>query len=229
MTITLYELVGVDAARPFSPHCWKVAFALAHKGLDFTTVPVPFTQIGAIEGGATKTVPLIRDGETLVGDSFAIALHLEEAYPDRPSLFGGEGGVVLSRFIEKWANATLVPFVGASLLPEIHAALEEDDQAYFRQTREARFGGALEDVARGREERLEAFRNALVPLRAVVKRQPFLGGEGPLFADYIVAGVFQWARVISPFPFIVEDDPVAHWFERCLELHDGLGRRVPAA
>ena len=56
MSITLYELVGSDPSRPFSPHCWKIAWALAHKGLDFERVAVPFTAIPGLEGGAVKTV-----------------------------------------------------------------------------------------------------------------------------------------------------------------------------
>jgi glutathione S-transferase len=45
MTIIVHELVGADAARPFSPHCWKVVMALAHKGLDFDRKTVSFTQV----------------------------------------------------------------------------------------------------------------------------------------------------------------------------------------
>ena len=41
MAITLYELVGRDDLR-FSPYCWRTRFALAHKGLEFETVPVRF-------------------------------------------------------------------------------------------------------------------------------------------------------------------------------------------
>ena len=44
MTILLYDLVGADAGRPFSPHCWKAKMALAHKGLDFETLPTPFSK-----------------------------------------------------------------------------------------------------------------------------------------------------------------------------------------
>src|SRR5690606_19195462 len=91
MTIVMYDLVGRDHSRPFSPHCWKARLALAHKGLDCRTVPVTFGEIAGIEGGTTKTVPVIRDGDRLVVDSFDIALYLEERYPDRPTLFGGEG------------------------------------------------------------------------------------------------------------------------------------------
>ncbi|MFC6489064.1 glutathione S-transferase family protein [Nitratireductor sp. GCM10026969] len=229
MGILLYELVGSDERRPFSPHCWKIALALAHTGLSFEGRPTRFTEIAGIENGVTKTVPLIRDGERLIRGSFAIALYLEEAYPDRPTLFGGEGGKAMARFVERWSQLTLHTFIGEAALVDIHGLLGPEDQAYFRESREARFGKPLEDVPADRETRLKDFRAALAPLRTLFRHQPFIGGEGPLFADYIVGGALQWARVASPFPFLAPDDPVAEWFGRCLDLHDGLARRVPAA
>jgi hypothetical protein len=30
MTLKLFELVGTDEARPFSPFCWRTRMALAH-------------------------------------------------------------------------------------------------------------------------------------------------------------------------------------------------------
>ncbi|MCQ8781389.1 glutathione S-transferase family protein [Mangrovibrevibacter kandeliae] len=229
MPMLLYELVGQDAERPFSPHCWKVRMAIAHKRLAYETRPVPFTGIGAVEGGVSKIVPILRDGDTVVSDSFAIAEYLERSYPDRPSLFGGEGGRALARFVEAWSMRVIHPFIGGSALTDIHAVLAPTDQAYFRQSREQRFGRPLEEVPQGREERLPAFRQSLEPLRAVLDRQLFLGGETPLFADHIVFGAFQWLRVASSFAVLEADDPIAAWFEACLDLYDGLGRKVPAA
>jgi glutathione S-transferase len=229
MTILLYDLVGTDHSRPFSPHCWKVAFALAHKGLEFRSVPTPFTKIKAIEEGTGGTVPIIRDGEKLVGDSFDIALYLEEAYPDRPTLFGGEGGKALARFVERWAITALNPFLGRAVLMDIHDRLDPEDQEHFRRTREARFGKSLEEVPVARDFELPTFRLALEPMRATLTRQPFLGGQAPTFADHIVAGSFQWVRVMSPYKVLETDDPVAAWFERCLDLYEGLARRVPQA
>lgn len=229
MTILLYDLVGTDRGRPFSPHCWKVAFALAHKGLTYESVPTPFTAVKGVEEGVCGTVPVIRDGERIVGDSFAIALYLEETYPDRPSLFGGEGGKAAARFIERWSQLTVHPFLGAAVLMDIHDRLDPPDQAHFRMTREARFGKRIEDVPAGRDAGLDAFRAKLEPLRSMLSVQPFIGGETALFSDYIVASAFQWARVISPYPVLAADDPVAAWFERCLDLHGGLGRSVSAA
>ncbi len=229
MSITLYALAGRDAARHFSPHVWKVEMALAHKGLPYTVKAVGFVEIPDIEGGFSKTVPVIRDGDTLVNDSFDIALHLERAYPDRPTLFGGPGGEAMARFVERWSFLTLHAWIGRAALMDIFHCLKDDDRAYFRTSREARFGKALEETPKGREETVADFRKALEPLRQTLSHQQFLGGEGPLFADYIVFGALQWMRVVCPMNPLESGDPVANWFERCLDLHGGVGRAVAAA
>lgn len=229
MTILLYDLVGSDLERPFSPHCWKIAFALAHKGLGYERIPTRFVDVEKVEDGVSRTVPVIRDGDRVVRDSFAIALYLEDTYPDRPTLFAGEGGKAMARFVERWTQLTLTSFIGQAALVDIFGLLGPEDQAYFRESREARFGKQLEEVPMGREEKLEAFRSSLEPLRTLFRHQPFIGGEGPLFADHIVAGTLQWARVASPFRLLAADDPVAEWFGRCLNLYSGLGRNTPAA
>ena len=230
MTITLYELVGADATRPFSPHCWKIRMALAHKGLDFATVPVPFTQVPKVEDGFAGIVPVIRDGDHRVADSFAIAVYLDATYPDRPTLFGGEGGKVLSRFVESWTQRTVHPFISTSrALMAIHDGLDTPDRVYFRESREKVFGKRLEEVIVGDEERLAEFGKKLTPLRAILEKQTLIGGEAPLFADYIVFGAFQWLRVVTPWQVLADDDPVSVWFERCLDLHGSEGRKVSRA
>ncbi|MEW9807539.1 glutathione S-transferase family protein [Mesorhizobium marinum] len=229
MTILLYDLVGEDHSRPFSPHCWKAAMSLAHKGLAFRREPTPFTAVPQVEGGVSKTVPVIRDGDRVVADSFAIALYLDEAYPDRPTLFGGKGGEAMARFIERWSQLTIHPYLGAAALADIHARLAPADQAYFRDSREQRYGRTLEDVSAPRAEGLAAFRSSLEPLRGMLTYQPFIGGDGPLYPDYVVFGAFQWMRIMSPFQVLAADDPVAAWFERLLDLHGALGRTVAAA
>ncbi len=229
MTILLYDLVGRDHARPYSPHCWKTAMSLAHKGLDFESVPTTFLDVPTVEGGVSKTIPVIRDGNAVVADSFQIALYLDKAYPERPTLFGGEGGEAMARFIERWSQMTLHPYLGAAALMDIYGCQNEANKAYFRKSREARFGKPLEDVAAVRESGLAAFRASLEPLRNMLTYQPFIGGETPLYPDYIVFGALQWVRVTSPFRYLAADDPVSDWFERCLDLHDGIGRTVDAA
>ncbi|MBZ9661023.1 glutathione S-transferase family protein [Mesorhizobium sp. ESP-6-4] len=229
MTILLYDLVGHDVARPFSPHCWKTKMALAHKGLAATDVPTRFLEVPKVEGGVSKTVPVIRDGERVVADSFAIALYLDEAYPERPTLFSGEGGKAMARFIERWSQLTIHPYIATVALTDLHAMQDEPNAAYFRENREQRYGKRLEEVVANRDAGLPAFRAALEPLRSTLAYQSFIGGEAPLFADYIVFGALQWGRIASPFRLLDDGDSIARWFERCLDLHGGIGRQVAAA
>ena len=203
--------------------------ALAHKGLDYVSRPTPFTKISEIASGFSKTVPVIDDDGTLVRDSFDIALHLERKYPDRPSLFGGPGGEAMARFIERWTQFVVQAGLLRLIIADINSVLGDEDQAYFRTDREARLGKKLEELQAGREEKVEDIRQALRPLREMLAIQPFIGGQGPLFADYIVFGALQWARVTSPLQVLADDDPVADWFGRCLALYDGLGSRTRAA
>ena len=44
MTLKLFELCGADPERVFSPFCWRIRMALAHKGLEAETVPWRFTE-----------------------------------------------------------------------------------------------------------------------------------------------------------------------------------------
>lgn len=229
MTRKLYALCGADRTRPFSPHVWKTKLSLAHKGLEFDVQPVGFTDIPTLEEGATRLVPLLRDGGKLVSDSFGIALYLEEAYPERPTLFGGEGGKAMARLVEGWSQMTLHPMIGRITIMDIHDRLDPGDQAYFRKSREERFGKPLEEVAEVGRADLETFSAKLEPLRHMLKFQPFLGGDGPLFSDYIVFGALQWARIVSRQCLLADGDLVTAWFERCLDLHDGFGRSVTAA
>jgi len=61
-------------------------------------------------------------------------------------------------------------------------------------------------------------------VRPVLSEQPFIGGRSPSFADYILFGAFQWARVMSPTSLLEPDDPVYIWRERMLDIHDGIAR-----
>lgn len=228
MAITLYDLAGAEADRRFSPFCWRTRMALAHKGLEVETVPWRFTEKDQLPQPNGGRVPVIIDGSRVVHDSSSIADYLEAHYPDRPSLFGGESGHALSRFVQNWTETVLQPALIGFVVLDIHRHIGPEDQAYFRQSREERFGRALEEVVEGREARLPAFRESLAPLRRTLERQQFLGGAAPAYADYIVFGAFQWARAISDFELLAADDPIAAWRGRLLDAFGGLARNSPA-
>lgn len=227
MGLKLFELVGTEAGRPFSPYCWRTRLALAHKGLEAECIPWRFTDKAAIAPYKSEKVPVLLDGAKAVADSWAIATYLEDAYADRPSLFGGDGGRAVSRFVNAFADIVTVGGIFPLIVGDIVGHLSPNDQAYFRQTREARFGKTLEEVTATRESRVADFRKALDPLRLTLRAQPFLGGSAPNYADYSVFGGFQWARVVSPFKLLTDDDPVHAWRERLLDAFDGMARKSP--
>ena len=228
MTITLYDLAGAEANRRFSPFCWRARMALAHKGLAVETVPWGFTEKDRLPQPNGGRVPVIVDGGTVVHDSTAIADYLEEHYPGRPTLFGGETGRALARFVQNWTETVLQAGIAPLVVLDIHRHSQPRDQDYFRRSREERFGRTLEEVVRDREARRPAFRTSLDPLRRTVERQDFLSGKVPAYADYIVFGAFQWARAISDFELLAADDPVRKWRGRMLDLYGGLARSTPA-
>ena len=221
--ITLHDLAGADPDLRFSPYCWRTKFALAHKGIPVETIPWRFTETDAIAFSGQGKVPVIRDQGRVVSDSWAIAEYLEEQCPT-PTLFGGSGGRAHARFINAWADATLVPGIASLIVRDLLDVVADKDKAYFRQSREARFGRMLEEVQAGREDRVAAFRASLTPVRLVLRSQPWLGGAAPSYADHIVAGTLMWPRCTSRFAVLDPDGPVTEWFARVLDLYGGLGR-----
>jgi glutathione S-transferase len=228
VAITLYDLAGTEAARRFSPFCWRSKMALAHKGLAVATVPWRFTEKDKLPQPNAGRVPVIVDDGRVVHDSTAIADYLETHYADRQSLFGGDGGRALTRFVQNWTETVLQTGIIGFVVLDIWRHIGPEDQSYFRQSREERLGRSLEAVVADRAARLPSFRESLAPLRRTVERQKFLAGDAPAYADYIVFGAFQWARAISDFELLAAGDPIAAWRGRMLDAFDGLARKSPA-
>lgn len=234
MAITLYDLADAEGRR-FSSNCWRVQFALAHKGLAYETMPTRFVDIPDICGGAYKTIPVIEDGDVTVSDSWAIALYLEETYPDGPSIFGAPAGIsgvngparTFSEFLQHWGmRAFSFPLLHV-IIKDIYDRLDPADQPYFRESREKRFGKTLEEMVENREQTLKEFRAGLNPLRTALGEQLYLSGAEPLYPDYIVTAALLWARAMSPLKFLEDDDPLVPWLDRMLDLYDGLARNQP--
>ena len=83
--IRMYDLAGADPARRFSPYCWRIRMALAHKQLSVETIPWRFSDKPAIAHSGQDRVPVIEDGDRVIADSWAIANYLRR-YLSRPAL-----------------------------------------------------------------------------------------------------------------------------------------------
>ncbi len=227
MARKLYELAGADPDRRFSPFCWRIRMALAHKGLDVETVPWRFTEKDAIAFAGAERVPVLQDGDRVVHDSWDIACYLDDAYTDAPPLFGNGPARGEALVIKHWLEQAIHPLVARLIMLDVYRHLHERDRPYFRHSREARFGMSLEVFCSQSESALAALRQSLGPARETLRRQRYLCGEKPGFADYMLFGPFQWARCTSPVQLLKREDPLYDWRARMLELHGGLAGQAP--
>lgn len=226
--ISLYELRG-KGERRYSLFSWRTRMALKHKGLEFESCPVRMSDKAAIAFSGGKTVPVIKDEDIVVRDSWKIAEYLESRYASARPLFGGEIGRGVSAAFNVWVDRTVVPAMLPVIAADIHERVDSDDEAYFRQTMEKALKTTLEESRARREAAVLNLGRALAPMQEACKRQPFVCGANAAYADYILFSVFQWARVMSPQELLGPEDPLCRWRERMLELFGSFARNVPTA
>ena len=134
--LKLFELCGSDSSRVFSPYCWRIRMALAHKGLDAESIPWRFTEKDAIKPHKSDKVPVLLHGDEAVADSWAIANYLEDKYPDKPSLFGGKGGRAMARMLNSWGDL-MAACMASFIVSDVYVSLCSIDLNYFRRIQRA--------------------------------------------------------------------------------------------
>jgi glutathione S-transferase len=227
MSLIMYERVGHDGRRP-SPFSWRIRYALAHKGIPVEFRLVRFADVETIRTlSGQHMVPILVDGERVIHDSWNIACHLEDRFPDHPSLFGGEAGRGLARLVNHWAAETLGTTIRRLISADFIWCLAPEDRDYFRRSREAAFGCALEEYCADRPRWLEEFAAVVAPLDRTLAEQPYFGGATATYADYVLFSVFQYARLGCPDEFIAEGSTLRHWRDGLAHAFDGLGNRYP--
>jgi len=212
---TLFELCGRSDVR-FSPYCWRTRYALAHKGVAARREPVRFTDKHRIAASGYDRVPVLRDGDEWIGDSWAIAVHLEDRFPGDTLFPGGRG---LARLVNTWVDRELHPLILRAILGDIFERIDPADRDYFRRSREERLGGSIESFAARREEFLEQLGPKLAPFETALDETPFLGGGSPAYPDYVLAGTFEWVARASTAALPEPGSRLAEWFGRLRERY----------
>ena len=72
MQLKMYDLCGADKDRRFSPFCWRIKMALAHKGLDTEFIPWKFTDKEALAPTREAMSRYIRSVMTLKNKSYPV-------------------------------------------------------------------------------------------------------------------------------------------------------------
>lgn len=245
-----------------SPNPWKTRLALNFKGLSFSTSWVALPDIAKVrsslkvppcrkfaDGTDFFTLPIIEDPATgsLVGDSFDIAVYLQNTYPN-----SGAGDLFPPQTIDYVFTpdlAILIPLTECreSEFPEYakfnvnvdaafsaHAQLTVQGFPFDPATAEitkaefVRRAGVTcwEDfalVGEAREKMKDSFRNMLGSLAKLFLRDtsgPFLLGTRASYADVIVGGWLRMMRATLPES---EWEEVRSWHEGLFgQLHDAL-------
>ena len=224
--ITLYDLLFDKDLRP-SPYCWRIKFALKHKGLTWRDEPCGFSDKQKIAFAQSQTYPVIHDGTKVVKDSWAIVRHLDAAYPDKPLL----PDRLYAQFVNGWADTAVNVAIFPIIVGDLVDRVRPQDKAYIVESRGKRLGTTdfAAFQAQAREKGVAAFRAALEPARRVLKDQKFLSGGAPAYPDYILLGRVMWPRTLRPLELLEKDDVVYTWRERMLDQFDAFARKAPAA
>jgi glutathione S-transferase len=225
--VILYELRGLEDRR-YSLFSWRSRLALAHKGIEPELVTVRISDKKAIAFSGQDKVPILRDGEEVIIDSWRIAEHLEARFPERPSLFGGAGGKALTCFVATFVDRQVLPRLAPMVMLDTMGIVDAEDGAHLRGQIEKAFRRPLEELAASRDKDVVSFRRLLDPARATLSTHEFLAGPSPGYADYVLFSLFQWARLLSSFELLDATDLLAAWRSRMLDLHGGLARAAPA-
>ncbi len=227
MSIALYDLAAADTTVRFGPHCWKSRLALSHKQLDHTTIPVAFTEKKKIEMSGQGLLPVLTDGETIVNDSWEIALYLESNYSQHPKLFADDDAKAQAISVNVWCDNVLSQYIRPLVIMPIFKIINEDDKSYFRQSREEKLGLSLEaynDKAEGSGAELN---KALDKLREMLGDQPYLTGPVSSYADICAMGMFLWVACSNEIDlvdlgFTDQEDVFYHWYQRMLNRYSDV-------
>ena len=229
MPITVHDLAGANPDLRFSPYCWRTKLALKHKGLDFETIPHRFTDRTAIAKSGQSKVPVIVDDGRWVHDSWAIALYLDETYPDRPLLMPDAAARTQAKFINSWCDWSLLPSTRAMAVPHVFKIVADEDKAYFRTSREKVFGVPMEQIGIDREGAMKTFTLGLKPAEVTLADQDFLHGAKPGYGDYALFGTLLWPYMVCANDPIDRESAVGHWFGRMMTLNGGWVGKAPMA
>jgi glutathione S-transferase len=191
-----------------SSEIYVYRFSLNLKGLQYKTVWVEFPDIEALykkldlqptkTTGPIYTLPVIHDPSTnkTISDSLEIAKYLDATYPSTTPLFP-PGSEALQGKEDRFTFESLAFIV----LPVTCTILNPVSAAYYRITREARYGKKLEELSLPgpqREEHWKSVQNGFGAVAPLLEGKKFVLGDTISFADVtIVSRVLFIKRLLG--------------------------------
>nr|6J3H_A Chain A, Glutathione S-transferase [Gelatoporia subvermispora B]6J3H_B Chain B, Glutathione S-transferase [Gelatoporia subvermispora B]6J3H_C Chain C, Glutathione S-transferase [Gelatoporia subvermispora B]6J3H_D Chain D, Glutathione S-transferase [Gelatoporia subvermispora B] len=199
--------------RTWNPNTSKTRLTLTYKRLPYKTIWVEYPDIERVckeigaepsafgllkEGKPYYSLPVIHDPNTgtTISDSIRIARYLDKTYPDTPAVIPAELEAFHAVFEDAFWDTIFMPLF-PFLVPAACPQLNPRSEAYFRETREGKFGsilgGKMENWAPTgpvRDDRWKALQAGFTKmagwLSADGQERPFFMGEKLCYTDIVV-------------------------------------------
>ncbi len=192
----------------------KVRFILDYKQLPYKKVEVTpgVGQVDIFRLSGQRQVPVLKDNETVVADSTAIALYLDKKYPERPILPDDSKIKGISLLMEDWADESLAPNARKAMIgafkqhPNFRTALlPSTTPELFRNLVGSVPGDLLNLVGTGVGFGPDDIKTAIAALKQNLESlcwmlqddRPYLLGEQPTLADFAVAALTMYIKFPS--------------------------------
>ncbi|TFL03580.1 hypothetical protein BDV98DRAFT_564448 [Pterulicium gracile] len=211
--ILFYDIASAPPVTTFAPNPSKTRYALNFKGVNYRTEWTKLPKVAEtrkrlgtppnrthMDGSPFYTLPVIHDLSTgaIVGDTFDIAVYLDETYPDTgPRLIPAESIGTLAAFNIQidalFTNNVLLCVSGFPFDPE---TAEESKTEMARRVGRERWEELL-PAEEDRPKMMEAFEASLAGLVKIFRRRdegPFLEGAQATYADMIIGGWLRWTN-----------------------------------
>lgn len=188
-----------------SQYSEKVRLILDYKGLAYRKIEVTpgVGQLDLYRLSGQRQVPVLKDGDTIIGDSTAIAMYLERKYPDRPLIPTTPKERGLCLLIEEWADQSIglksrtVLYGALSQNPSFRTSiLPQDTPDFFKTLVSSLPSQVLEVLGTGVglgndaiKQATDSLKQDLEALSLLLSDSPYLVGNAPSLADLAVAGL----------------------------------------
>lgn len=202
----MLELYQFEASH----YCEKVRLILDYKQLPYKSIEVTpgVGQVDLYRLSGQRQVPVLKDGETVVADSTAIATYLDATYPERPILPADKAMRGLCLMLEDWADESIGPnarkaMIGAfSQHPSFRTALlPVSTPDMVKELVSAVPGDLLNLLGTGigfGSDDIKAatlsLQQALSSICAILAEHPYLVNGQPTLTDFTVAGISMYLK-----------------------------------
>ncbi|MEM9265870.1 MAG: glutathione S-transferase family protein [Cyanobacteria bacterium P01_F01_bin.13] len=202
----MLELYQFEASH----YCEKVRLVLDYKQLPYKTIEVTpgVGQVELYRLSGQRQVPVLKDGTTVVADSSAISLYLDEAYPERPVLPADSAMRGLCLMLEDWADESIGPHARKSMIgafsqhpsfrtallpgptPDVVKGLVSAVPGELLNLLGTGIGFGADDI----KAATLSLQRSLSSICAVLAEHPYMVNGQPTLADFAVAGISMYLK-----------------------------------